>query len=64
MRWAMASRTSAGGAGDAVERGALEQDGAPGLQVGRQDLGDEPGLEAVAQAVLELREVARRAGRS
>ena len=52
------------GRGKAVERDALEQDRAPGLQVGRQDLGDQPGGEAVAQAVGEAVEVRAAGGRS
>ena len=40
---------------------ALAQDGQAGREVGRGDLGDEAGLEALAQAVLERLEVAREA---
>ena len=49
------------GQDDAVVLGALAQDGDPRGEVGRLDGGDQAGLEALAQAVLEGAEVAREA---
>ena len=46
---------------DVVVVGALAQDRQAGGEVGRLDVGDEPGLEALAQAVLERLQVAGRA---
>ena len=46
---------------DAVVLGALAQDREARGEVGRLDVGDEAGLEALAQAVLERAEVAREA---
>ena len=49
------------GQADAVVLGALAQDGDARGEVGRLDGGDQAGLEALAQAVLEGAEVAREA---
>ena len=48
---------------DPVVVNALAQDGQAGGEVGRADVGDETGLEALAQAVLERGEVAGGGGR-
>src|SRR5579872_841675 len=46
---------------DAVERGALSEDGEARGQVGRQDVGDQAGLEALPQALLDPVELGREA---
>ena len=48
---------------DVVVLRALAQDREARREVGRLDVGDEPGLEALAQAVLERLQVAAEAGR-
>ena len=60
----MSSSTRVVGERDAVELHALAQDGQARGEVGRRDCGDQAGLEALAQAVLEGLEVARAAGRT
>ena len=57
---AMNSRTS-GGIGVTGLLGLLAEDGEPGLEVGRLDVGDQAHLEAAAQPVLERRDGVRRA---
>ena len=45
---------------DVVERGALAQDGDAGGVVGRHDVGDQAGLEALAESLLDRDERARK----
>ena len=59
-RSAIASQRLLVGELDVVVLRALAQDRQAGGEVGRLDVGDEPGLEALAQAVLERLQVARR----
>ena len=49
------------GQADALQRGLLLEDRHPGLEVRRLDVGDQPPLEARAQALLDLRDVLGRA---
>ena len=48
---------------DAVEHGPLAQDRHAGGEIGRPDVGDEPGLEALSQALLDAVELAAGGGR-
>src|SRR3990170_8601606 len=49
------------GEGHAVELGLLLEDGDAGLEVGRLDVGDQAPLEPGAEALLDLRDLLRRA---
>ncbi len=60
-RSAIRLRTSASSTAMPSSSDALAQDGQARGEVGRADVGDQAGLEALAQAVLERVEVARRA---
>ena len=62
-RWAISSRASGSTPLDAVLEDALAQDGQARAEVGRLDVADQAGLEALAQAVLERAHVARQAVR-
>ena len=61
MRSAITCSACVVGELDVVVLGALAQDRQARGEVGRLDVGDEAGLEALAQAVLERLQVARRA---
>ena len=62
-RSAISSSARSSASCDAVVVGALAQDRQARGEVGRPDVGDEAGLEALAQAVLERLQVAREGGR-
>ena len=62
-RSAISSSARSSASVDAVVLGALAQDRQRVAEVGGLDVGDEPGLEALAQAVLERLQVAAAGGR-